>query len=102
MPEILNQIHNLGVGELLLSNMSRDGTRLGYDLSLVHMVSHQLNIPVVMMGGARNVEDFKFAIDAGASAVGAGSLFVFQNNLTSSILINYPSRKELESLFYEK
>ena len=82
--------------------ISRDGTRLGYDHDLINLFSHQLNIPVIALGGASSMDDFKTAIASGASAVAAGSYFVFQKNILSSVLVSYPNRKDLESLFNEK
>lgn len=96
----INLLSELQVGEILINHISRDGTCKGYDLELVNNISSQLECPVVALGGASSLADFKNAINAGASAVAAGTYFVFQNNNPSSVLISYPERKEIESLFY--
>jgi imidazole glycerol-phosphate synthase subunit HisF len=70
----------------------------GYDLDLIRNVTNTVKIPVVVCGGARIIADFRSAINAGASAVAAGSMFVFQGKLRA-VLISYPSQKELKSLF---
>jgi cyclase len=88
----------LGAGELLVNAVDRDGTMLGFDLELVRAVSSAVSIPVVAAGGAATVAHLKSAIDAGASAVTAGSMFVFQGP-HRAVLITFPPRRELEALF---
>ena len=67
----------LGVGEVLLNSMDADGTRRGYDLELLRLVRAQVSIPVIASGGAGAVGDFLPAVQAGADAVLAASVFHF-------------------------
>lgn len=83
-----------GAGEILLTSVDRDGTREGYDTELVRKVTSAVRIPVVASGGAGRVQHFAEAIDAGASACAAGSLFVFHGP-HRAVLITYPERAEL-------
>ena len=84
-----------GVGEIFLNNVDRDGTMDGYDLSLIRRVAHQVNVPVVACGGAGTVEHMAAAVrEGGASAVAAGSMFVFFGRLRA-VLINYPQGLDL-------
>jgi imidazole glycerol-phosphate synthase subunit HisF len=79
-----------GAGEILLNNVDRDGTMSGYDLDLIRAVTRRVDVPVVACGGAGSVEHLREAVrDAGASAVAAGSLFVFQGK-RRAVLISYP------------
>jgi len=87
----------LGVGEIILNSVDQDGTYTGYDLTLIRMVAEAVDVPVVALGGAAVLEDFGLAINSGASAVAAGSMFVYQGN-TKGILINYPSVEKLEAV----
>ncbi len=97
--DFARQMERAGAGEILLNAIDRDGTFSGYDTELIRMVSSAINIPVVALGGARTVNDFRNAIQHGASAVSAGSMFVFQRP-HRAVLISYPSQKELkENLF---
>ena len=97
--EYAKQMENAGAGEILLNSIDRDGTMAGFDLETIQQVSEAVNIPVVACGGAGSVEDLGRAINnAGASAVAAGSLFVFQGK-HRAVLINFPERKVLERLF---
>ncbi|MEE1884714.1 AglZ/HisF2 family acetamidino modification protein [Pedobacter flavus] len=88
------QIEDLGAGEILLNSIDQDGVMNGYDLDLVHAISSNVSIPVIACGGAGAVQHFKDAVNKGASAVAAGSFFVFQGK-HRAVLITYPSKKEL-------
>jgi imidazole glycerol-phosphate synthase subunit HisF len=65
----------LGAGEILLTSWDRDGTKSGYDLSLLQAVSSAVNVPVIASGGAATPEDLLLALEAGAQAVLAASIF---------------------------
>jgi cyclase len=67
----------LGAGEILLNSMDADGTRDGFDLELIRLVRAAVDIPVIASGGAGAVEHFAPAVDAGADAVLAASVFHF-------------------------
>jgi len=68
----------LGAGEILLTSMDRDGTELGYDLTLTRAVSEEVSIPVIASGGCGRLEHFEEALTQGkASAVLAASIFHF-------------------------
>ncbi|MHA4808304.1 AglZ/HisF2 family acetamidino modification protein [Flavitalea flava] len=93
------QMEEAGAGEIFLNSIERDGTFSGYDLDLVSLVSTGVGIPVVAIGGASSVSDFAEALKCGASAVSAGSMFVFQGP-HRAVLISYPTQRELaEKLF---
>ena len=64
-----------GGGELLLTSWDRDGTRSGYDLELVAAVSAAVNVPVIASGGAADAHHLHQAVEAGAAAVLAASIF---------------------------
>src|SRR5680860_24012 len=67
----------LGAGELLLNAMDADGTKDGFDLELIRLVRQEVSIPVIASGGAGALEHFAPAVDAGADAVLAASVFHF-------------------------
>lgn len=90
-----------GAGEIFLNSVDRDGAQEGYDLKLIGKVAKAVSVPVIACGGAGRVEDFASAVAAGASAVAAGSLFVFQGR-HRAVLISYPPYKELERLLGTK
>lgn len=65
----------LGAGEVLLNSMDADGTEKGFDLEMIRAMRSQVTIPIIASGGAGKVEDFPPAIEAGADAVLAASVF---------------------------
>lgn len=71
------ELEKLGAGEILLTSMDRDGTRDGYDLELLRVVTDALDIPVIASGGVGNLEHLAEGIEAGAHAVLAASIFHF-------------------------
>lgn len=88
-----------GAGEIFLNSIDKDGTMQGYDLELIKKVSGAVRVPVVACGGAGSLSDMVDSIrTGGASAASAGSMFVYQGK-HRAVLINYPTQKELASLF---
>ncbi|MFJ2029400.1 imidazole glycerol phosphate synthase subunit HisF [Streptosporangium sp. NPDC087985] len=67
----------LGAGEILLNSMDGDGTCDGYDLEMIRAVRAVVSVPVIASGGAGSLEDFPPAVEAGADAVLAASVFHF-------------------------
>ncbi|GAB92035.1 imidazole glycerol phosphate synthase subunit HisF [Gordonia rhizosphera] len=68
---------DLGVGEILLNSMDADGTKQGFDLRMLKAVRAAVHVPVIASGGAGAVDDFAPAVQAGADAVLAASVFHF-------------------------
>ncbi len=81
---------SLGVGEIILQDIDKDGTFGGYNLEMINEL-RSLSVPIVALGGCNSIDNMKAAINNGASAVAAGSLFVYRNYDPQSILINYPN-----------
>jgi cyclase len=71
------QACDLGAGEILLNAMDADGTREGFDLELIAAVRREVTVPVIASGGAGTAAHFPPAVDAGADAVLAASVFHF-------------------------
>ncbi|QLH21155.1 imidazole glycerol phosphate synthase subunit HisF [Streptomyces sp. Rer75] len=67
----------LGAGEILLNSMDADGTKDGYDTAMIEAVRKHVTIPVIASGGAGKLADFPPAVEAGADAVLAASVFHF-------------------------
>jgi cyclase len=67
----------LGVGEILLNSMDADGTKAGFDIDLIRLVRAAVDVPLIASGGAGAVEHFPPAVQAGADAVLAASVFHF-------------------------
>jgi cyclase len=83
-----------GAGEVIVQSIDRDGAMVGYDIDLIRTISERVSIPVVALGGAGNLSHLKDAYLTGrATALGAGSLFVFHGR-RKGVLINYPDKLE--------
>ncbi len=95
--EFAKKMEAEGAGEILLNSIDQDGTMNGYDLDLVKNISSQVGIPVIACGGAGSLDHMRAAVKQGASAVAAGSFFVFQGK-HRAVLITYPDRKEIKSI----
>lgn len=99
--EVAGELEAMGVGEIMITSIDRDGTMEGFDLRLVRSVADAVSVPVIASGGAGSLDDLRKAIqEANASAVAAGSLFVY-HGARRAVLISYPSRTEIESLLGE-
>lgn len=87
-----------GAGEIFLNSVDMDGSMQGYDVELIRKVAESVEIPVIASGGAGKLEDLRRCVKEGkASALAAGSMFVFQGR-HRAVLISYPSYQELEAL----
>jgi cyclase len=90
LDEHIQNLVSAGVGEIFLNSIDRDGMMGGYDLQLIRSVTQKVNVPVVVCGGAGSLQHLSQGIDeGGASAVAAGSMFVFHGK-HRAVLINYP------------
>jgi len=95
----LNNIEELGAGEIIINLINNDGLMRGYNIDLIKYISNAVNIPVIACGGAGSLNDFSDAYFNGeASAVAAGSFFVYHGP-RNAVLINYPNRSELRNIF---
>lgn len=88
LKEIIKSSLEIGVGEIFLHDIERDGTYKGLDLDVIRYVSKLSSVPVIACGGAKSLNDMDAAINAGASGIAAGSLFSFYGK-HNAVLINY-------------
>lgn len=95
----VQKVAEMGAGEIIINSIDLDGTMQGYDTELIKSVADAVDVPVVALGGAGSLNHLKEAVDKGnASAVAAGSMFVFHGP-RRAVLINFPTQKELMNLF---
>ncbi len=101
LKEFIQELNKIGVGEIVINSIDKDGTMSGYDLPLISTIRELTDFPMTVLGGAGNLEDIKSLISKfkiiGAAA---GSLFVFKGKY-KAVLINYPNREEKSRLFKE-
>ena len=97
--ETIQKLEDSGAGEIMINSIDNDGMQQGYDTDLIKLVSSNVQIPVIAIGGAGCYEDLSIAVTNGAaSASAAGSIFVFIGK-NRAVLINYPDEEELQDLF---
>ena len=94
--EWVKKVERLGAGEILLTSMDRDGTKIGFDLPLTKALSESVNIPLIASGGGGNPEHFYEAlIDGKADAVLAAGIFHY-GEYTVREIKEYLDKKGIE------
>lgn len=89
--EWAKRLEDLGVGEILLTSIEREGTWSGLDHDLIAAVSRSVSVPVIAHGGANSEEDIVKAVrTSGASAVALGNMVVYQKK-GMGVLVNFPT-----------
>lgn len=97
--QFAKEMEERGAGEIILNCVDQDGIMNGYDIDMLAAISEELTVPVVACGGAGNINHLSEAVKKGkASAVAAGSMFVFHGP-HKAVLINYPSQEKLSTIF---
>lgn len=96
--EYAKRLEDAGAGEIFLNSITQDGMMNGYDYELIGEVAQSVQVPVIACGGAGSLQDCRKAIDSGASAAAAGSIFVFWG-VNKAVLINYPDSAQTAALF---
>lgn len=99
--EFAQQLESLGVGEIVVNSIDRDGTMKGYDLTVIDKIRKSITVPMTVLGGVGSLRDIGNLIDNyGIIGAGASSLFVFKG-IYKAVLLNYPNRVEKEALIHE-
>ena len=96
--EFAMSLEAIGVGEIVLNSVDRDGTMEGYDIELVERLRNNVRLPITILGGAGSLMDIQNLYAAhGIIGAAAGSLFVFKGKYRA-VLINYPNQTERDAL----
>lgn len=99
LKDFILELEKIGVGEIVLNSIDRDGVMKGYDLSLIETVRELCNVPLTVIGGAGSLDDIKNLITKYKTiGAAAGSLFVFKGKY-KAVLINYPNFSEKSPLY---
>ncbi len=97
--EFVSKLEEIGVGEIVLNSIERDGQMKGYDVITVGKVRDIFQGPITVLGGAGSYEDIQTLISKfNIIGAAAGSLFVFKGKY-KAVLINYPSFEDKQLLF---
>ena len=87
---LIDDLQNLGVGEIVINSIDKDGTMTGFDYILIDKLIDKISVPITILGGAGSFSDLKkVAAKYGSIGISCGSLFVYKGN-RKAVLINYP------------
>ena len=92
LKKILDDVKKIGVGEIIVTDVDKEGTLTGTNKKLIKKLSKNINIPLIYNGGTNSLEDIKEALNCGAQALAIGSMFVFHGR-HNAVLITYPNDK---------
>lgn len=99
LKDFLSKLNRIGVGEIVINSIDKDGKMEGFDLSLIEVVREATEVPITILGGAGSLEDIRNVISKyKIIGVSAGSLFVFRGKY-KAVLINYPGKQERKILY---
>jgi imidazole glycerol-phosphate synthase subunit HisF len=93
--ETLKRVDDSGAGQLLVQDVDRDGTQLGFRQELIDFVMAHSKTPLVFGGGLASMEDAYLSWSKGVSGVAVGSKFVFVGN-AMAVMLNYPNRENFQ------
>jgi len=97
--QVLKDLDQIGVGEIVINSIDKDGSMSGYDLELVEFVRKVVEVPITILGGAGRIQDFKDLFKKfGIIGAAAGSFFVFKGKYRA-VLISYPSKNEKKEIY---
>jgi cyclase len=81
--EWAKRVEDLGAGEIFLNSIDRDGSKQGYDITLIRQITESVSIPVIVCGGVGDFSHFSSGItEGGASAIAAGNIFHYIEHST--------------------
>lgn len=100
--EFIHELNKIGIGELVINSIDKDGLMDGYDVELIENVRNITDFPLTVLGGAGSLDHLRMLFDCfGIIGAAAGSLFVFKGKYRA-VLINYPSASEKKILLLNK
>jgi len=100
--EFVRRLDKMGVGEIVINSIERDGRMDGYDFGLIDMVREATELPMTILGGVGSISDIKSAITRyQVIGAAAGSFFVFKGKYRA-VLISYPNAAEKRGLYQTK
>ena len=97
--EHAKRIEQLGIGEIIVQSIVKDGKMAGYDIPLIKKIAESVSIPVTALGGAASLKSMKELYSVvKVNGVAAGSMFVYHGE-RRGILVNYPKKEDIMESF---
>jgi len=101
LESFVQELQELGVGEIVINSIDNDGVMKGYDTFLISKLKPLIHTPMTVLGGAGSLEDIQKLIkEFGIIGCAAGSIFVFKGKY-KAVLISYPKQAEKENIIKE-
>ena len=95
----IKKIQEEGVGEIVINSINKDGSMSGFDFNLIDEIFEITNIPITVLGGAKDFSDLENVVKKyGSIGIAAGSLFVYKGS-RKAVLINYPNKADKIKIF---
>jgi len=94
LSKYIYEIEHLGVGEILLTDITNEGTWNGIDISLIKSVENLVTVPIIIRGGFNSIEDINRAFKHNIDAIALGNMVVFQKK-DCGVLINFPKKENI-------
>lgn len=95
--DYIESLEKLGVGEILLYSVDKDGTWEGMDIKLIQEVCQRTHLPIITCGGVGKLKDIQDSIVNGSSGVALGSMCVYSKK-NMGVLIKFPKQNEIEKI----
>lgn len=99
--EYLAEAQESGVGEVLVTDIERDGTFSGINIDLLRELRSHISVPLLISGGASSLSDYAKVVEVGAEGMVASSMFVY-HGAERAVLINYPTSSEVDAVLRSK
>ncbi|MBT0895152.1 hypothetical protein KI811_15175, partial [Geobacter hydrogenophilus] len=96
--EYLVEVQEAGAGEIIVTDIERDGTMSGLNLPLIEELRRHVSVPLLFSGGTADISDYGRAAALGADGVVAGAMLVYYG-IHKAVLINYPTSEEIDDVF---
>lgn len=91
---LIKELQNLGMGEIVINSIDKDGTMQGFDYDLIDTLIDLIKVPITILGGAGSFQDIKNSVEKyGSIGISCGSLF-FYKGPRKAVLLNYPKKED--------
>lgn len=98
LKKYIEDLVQAGAGEVMINDVAREGSYKGLNLALIQEINSIINVPLIISGGAGNLEHFVEASRLGVSGIAVGSMFIYMGR-HRAVMINYPSYNQLQEVF---
>ena len=95
--DLFSTIKDIGVGELMICCVNKDGTMSGFDNKLIELIQNKISIPLIYKGGLKSYDDIKIVLNNNVDAISSSTLFIMKKK-DGGIVLNYPSESYKKNL----